>query len=110
VLQTSPESHRYELYLSSGVDNDDDLDFAGLINHRLAVQEAEMAAAGVDSALEQLKSSMAAMAEMKEANKYVFPHTVPAMVRLCCSFPLPIAPKHRSGIGSIPMHAAGCRP
>jgi RNA polymerase II elongation factor ELL len=34
------------------------------------VQKAEDVTAGVDSALEQLKHSMAAMAEMKEANKY----------------------------------------
>ncbi|KAF2735765.1 hypothetical protein EJ04DRAFT_434294, partial [Polyplosphaeria fusca] len=71
VLQTSSQSHRYELYLSSDAGDDDDLEFAGLINHRLAVQEAEIAVAGADSALEQLKSSMAALSEMKEANKTI---------------------------------------
>lgn len=66
ALQSSAETHRYELYKSG----DDDLEFAGLINHTLTVQKAEDVTAGVDSALEQLRSSMAAMAELKEANKY----------------------------------------
>lgn len=76
VLQSSPETHHYELYRSSGAGRDDDLEFAGWINHSLTVQKAEHVTAGVDSALEQLRSSMAAMAELKQANKYaslVFP-------------------------------------
>jgi hypothetical protein len=77
VLQSSAESHRYELYKSSGPGYDDaELDFAGLIHHSLSVQQAENVTAGVDSALEQLRTSMAAISEFKEANKYaslVFP-------------------------------------
>jgi hypothetical protein len=67
ALQSSPETHRYELYKSS---DDDEFEFAGLINHTLTVQRAEELTAGVDSALEQLRSSMAAISELKEANKY----------------------------------------
>jgi RNA polymerase II elongation factor ELL len=70
ALQTSSESYRYELYQSSGAGDDDDFEFAGLINYSLAVQKAEDATAGVDTALEQLKSSMAAISELKQANKY----------------------------------------
>lgn len=76
-MQSSSESHRHELYKSSGAGSDDaELEFAGLINHSLIVQKAEHVTAGVDSALLQLKSSMAAISEFKEANKYaslVFP-------------------------------------
>jgi hypothetical protein len=49
------------------------LEFAGLVNHNLSVQKAEDVTAGVDSALEQLRSSMAAISEIKEANKYASP-------------------------------------
>lgn len=58
------------MYTASGAGSDGQLEFAGLINHSLTVQPAEDVTAGVDSALEQLRSSMAAMAEIKEANKY----------------------------------------
>ncbi|KAJ4292610.1 hypothetical protein N0V90_009273 [Kalmusia sp. IMI 367209] len=71
ALQTSSESTRYELYHSSGTGSDDDLDFTSLINHSLVVQKAENVTAGVDTALEQLKNSMAAVKEMKEANKTI---------------------------------------
>lgn len=71
VLQCGPETHRYELYRSSGTDADDDLDFAGLINHNLTVLPADDVTAGTDSALQQLKSSMAAISEIKEANKTI---------------------------------------
>jgi len=37
------------------------------------VQKAENVTAGVDTALEQLKSTMAAISEFKEANKYASP-------------------------------------
>jgi hypothetical protein len=73
VLQSSSELHRYELYKSSGTGSDDDLEFAGLINHSLTVHKAEDVTAGVDSALEQLRSNMAAISEFKEANKYASP-------------------------------------
>jgi RNA polymerase II elongation factor ELL len=73
VLQSSSESHRYELYKSSGAGDDDEFEFAGLINHSLTVQKAEDVTAGVDSALQQLRSSMAAISEFKEANKYASP-------------------------------------
>lgn len=76
VLQSSSETHTYELYKSSGTGSDHDLEFAGVINHNLIVQEAADVTAGVDSALATLKSSMAAISEFKEANKYaslVFP-------------------------------------
>jgi RNA polymerase II elongation factor ELL len=73
MLQTSSESHRYELYKSSGAGNDNAFEFAGLINHSLTVQKAEDVTAGVDSALQQLRSSMAAISEFKEANKYASP-------------------------------------
>jgi hypothetical protein len=73
VLQSSPETHRYELYKSSGTGSNHDLEFAGLINHSLLVHKAEDVTAGVDSALEQLRSNMAAISEFKEANKYASP-------------------------------------
>jgi hypothetical protein len=44
-----------------------------VINHNLVVQEAADVTAGVDSALATLKSSMAAISEFKEANKYASP-------------------------------------
>lgn len=69
-LQTTSETTRNELYHSSGTGSDDDLEFTSLIKHSLVVQKAEIVTAGVDSALEQLKNSMAAVKEMKEANKY----------------------------------------
>ena len=69
-LQTTSENHRYELYHASGAGSDDALEFRSLIKHSLVVQKAENVTAGVDSALEQLKNSMAAVKEMKEANKY----------------------------------------
>ncbi|KAF2112021.1 hypothetical protein BDV96DRAFT_165172 [Lophiotrema nucula] len=77
MLQTSSESYRHELYQSHDADSDDDLEFAGLINHSLAVQRAEDVTAGVDSALEQLKSSMAAISEFKEANKTIVGNATP---------------------------------
>jgi hypothetical protein len=73
LLQISSESYRYELYHASGAGSDRDLEFAGLINHSLAVQKADNVTAGVDTALEQLKNSMAAISEFKEANKYASP-------------------------------------
>ena len=75
MLQSSTELHRYELYKSSGTGGggDDTLEFAGLINHSLMVHKAEDVTAGVDSALEQLRSNMAAISEFKEANKYASP-------------------------------------
>ena len=44
-----------------------------MINHNLIVQEAADVTAGVDSALATLRSSMAAISEFKEANKYASP-------------------------------------
>lgn len=73
MLQSSPETHTYELYKSSGAGSHDDLEFAGVINHNLIVQDAADVTAGVDSALATLKSSMAAISEFKEANKYASP-------------------------------------
>ncbi|KAF3049601.1 hypothetical protein E8E11_009512 [Didymella keratinophila] len=77
VLQSSPETHTYELYKSSGTGSDDDLKFAGVINHNLIVQEAADVTAGVDSALATLKSSMAAISEFKEANKTIVGDATP---------------------------------
>ncbi|KAJ4988105.1 COM1 regulatory protein [Stagonosporopsis vannaccii] len=77
VLQSSPEPHTYELYHSSGTGSDDDLEFAGVINHNLIVQEAADVTAGVDSALATLKSSMAAISEFKEANKTIVGDATP---------------------------------
>ncbi|KAF2450626.1 hypothetical protein P171DRAFT_426951 [Karstenula rhodostoma CBS 690.94] len=71
TLQSASETTRNELYHSSGTGSDDDLEFASLIKHTLVVHKAENVTAGVDSALEQLKNSMAAVKEMKEANKTV---------------------------------------
>lgn len=73
TLQSASETTRNELYHSSGTGSDDDLEFASLIKHSLVVHKAENVTAGVDSALEQLKNSMAAVKEMKEANKYASP-------------------------------------
>ena len=80
LLQTSSESYRYELYHASGAGSDKDLEFAGLINYTLAVQKADNVTAGVDTALEQLKNSMAAISEFKEANKYASPMVCPLAV------------------------------
>ncbi|KAH7394386.1 hypothetical protein BKA66DRAFT_567331 [Pyrenochaeta sp. MPI-SDFR-AT-0127] len=78
VLQSSAETYRHELYRSSGAgSDDDDLEFAGLINHSLTVQKAEDVTAGVDSALEQLRSSMAAISEFKQANKTIVGDATP---------------------------------
>jgi len=82
MLQSSTDLHRYELYKSSPTSghghghahaHGDTLEFAGLINHSLVVHKAEDVTAGVDSALEQLRSNMAAISEFKEANKYASP-------------------------------------
>jgi hypothetical protein len=73
VLQSSSENHRCELYKTSGAGSDGALEFAGFINHSLVVQKTEDVTAGVDSALEQLRSSMAALSESREANKYASP-------------------------------------
>jgi hypothetical protein len=67
MLQSSSEVHRCELYQSSETGS---FEFAGSINHSLLVHKAEDVTAGVDSALEQLRSNMAAISEFKEANKY----------------------------------------
>jgi RNA polymerase II elongation factor ELL len=85
VLQSSLESHRCELYKADGPD---DLEFAALVHHSLTVQKAEQVTAGVDSALQQLRSSMAAISEFKEANKYASP-VFPRLSRdlLSCSAP-----------------------
>ena len=81
VLLSDFESHRYELYKSSGAGNGDgELEFAGLINHSLTVQKAEDVTAGVDSALQ---SSMAAITEFKEANKYASP-VFPRLSAISC--------------------------
>ncbi|KAF9691907.1 hypothetical protein EKO04_010093 [Ascochyta lentis] len=77
VLQTSPETHTYELYKSSGTGSVDGFEFAGVINHSLIVQEAADVTAGVDSALATLKSSMAAISEFKEANKTIVGDATP---------------------------------
>ncbi|KAF1830315.1 hypothetical protein BDW02DRAFT_559308 [Decorospora gaudefroyi] len=81
MLQSSSELHRYELYKSSGTGSDDGLEcefeFAGLINHSLVVHKAEDVTAGVDSALEQLRSNMAAISEFKEANKTIVGDATP---------------------------------
>ncbi|KAF2127888.1 hypothetical protein P153DRAFT_367827 [Dothidotthia symphoricarpi CBS 119687] len=71
VLQSSAETHRCELYKSSGAGSGNDLEFAGLVNHSLTVQKAEDVTAGVDSALEQLRYNMAAISEVREANKTI---------------------------------------
>ncbi|KAF2277880.1 uncharacterized protein EI97DRAFT_457119 [Westerdykella ornata] len=76
-LQTSPERYRHELYQPTSSASDRDLEFAGLISHSLAVQKAEETTAGVDVALEQLKSSMAAISEFKEANKTIVGDATP---------------------------------
>ncbi|ORY16540.1 hypothetical protein BCR34DRAFT_95248 [Clohesyomyces aquaticus] len=79
TLQTTAESHRHELYESGGGSGDDgELTFAGLINHSLAVQKAEAVTAGVDTALEQLRNSMAAISEFKEANKTIVGNATPS--------------------------------
>ncbi|KAF2789135.1 hypothetical protein K505DRAFT_253967 [Melanomma pulvis-pyrius CBS 109.77] len=77
LLQSSSESYRYELYHASGAASDHGLEFAGLINYSLAVQKADNVTAGVDTALEQLKHSMAAISEFKEANKTIVGNATP---------------------------------
>lgn len=58
------------MYKSSGAAAAGQLEFAGLINHSLAVQKAVDETGRVDPALELLKSNMAAMNEQRQANKY----------------------------------------
>ncbi|EFQ92665.1 hypothetical protein PTT_10197 [Pyrenophora teres f. teres 0-1] len=88
MLQSSTELHRYELYRSSGTGSDDDtLEFAGLINHSLVVHKAEDVTAGVDSALEQLRSNMAAISEFKEANKTIVGDATPGRTPAHRRFP-----------------------
>jgi hypothetical protein len=57
------------------------------------VQKAEDVTAGVDSALQQLRSSMAAISEFKEANKYASP----VFPRLSCDLLHPL--HHREAFG-----------
>ncbi|KAF2751239.1 hypothetical protein M011DRAFT_395068, partial [Sporormia fimetaria CBS 119925] len=72
ALNTSLEPLRHEVYHASGPGSEDGLDCVGIIKHNLTVQKkAEDVTAGVDSALAQLKNSMAAMQELKEANKTI---------------------------------------
>ncbi|KAL5424073.1 hypothetical protein PMIN04_003398 [Paraphaeosphaeria minitans] len=71
TLQSTSETTINELYHSGGTGSDDELEFTSLIKHSLVLHKAENVTAGVDSALEQLKNSMAAVKEMKEANKTV---------------------------------------
>ncbi|KAF1851554.1 uncharacterized protein K460DRAFT_274780 [Cucurbitaria berberidis CBS 394.84] len=112
VLHSSPETHRYELYRSSGAgsDDDDDLEFAGLINHTLTVQKAEHVTAGVDTALEQLRSSMAAISEIKEANKTIVGEATPGRTPAHRRFPSSgfkaqhLAPSPLLSAASSPMH------
>jgi RNA polymerase II elongation factor ELL len=90
ALQTSSESSRYELYHTSGAGSDETLDFTSLINHSLIVQKAQVVTAGVDTALEQLKNSMAAISELKQANKYASPVSLAARSGIetaCCRRP-----------------------
>lgn len=77
LLHASPERHRHELYKPTGAGHPTDLEFAGLLNHGLVVQKANDVTAGVDSALEQLRSSMAAISEFKEANKTIVGDATP---------------------------------
>jgi RNA polymerase II elongation factor ELL len=94
VLQTSSESFRHELYQSSSAGSDNDLRFAGLINHSLAVQRAEEHTSGVDPALEQLKSSMAAISELKEANKTIVGNASPMYPSGRRAAPKSLKPQH----------------
>ncbi|KAL1795263.1 hypothetical protein ACET3X_007079 [Alternaria dauci] len=87
MLQSSTELHRYELYKSSGTGSDDRLEFAGLIHHSLLVHKAEDVTAGVDSALEQLRSNMAAISEFKEANKTIVGDAAPGRTPAHRRFP-----------------------
>ncbi|KAF3002447.1 hypothetical protein E8E13_004688 [Curvularia kusanoi] len=100
VLQSSPETHTYELYTSSGTGSDHDLEFAGVVNHNLIVQEAADVTAGVDSALATLKSSMAAISEFKEANKTIVGDATPVRT-----------PGHRRypSTGFKPVHLASSK-
>ncbi|KAI4648342.1 hypothetical protein J4E93_004754 [Alternaria ventricosa] len=87
MLQSSSELHRYELYKSSGTGSPDSLEFAGMINHSLMVHKAEDVTAGVDSALEQLRSNMAAISEFKEANKTIVGDAAPGRTPAHRRFP-----------------------
>ncbi|KAF1946768.1 hypothetical protein EJ02DRAFT_450125 [Clathrospora elynae] len=87
VLQSSSELHRCELYRTSSAGSEGRLDFAGLINHSLTVHKAEHVTAGVDSALEQLRSNMAAISEFKEANKTIVGDATPGRTPAHRRFP-----------------------
>lgn len=71
LLHCSTESYYYELYYSSRANGDESLEFTSIINHNLIMPSPEDLTSDVDTALEQLKASMAAISELKEANKYV---------------------------------------
>ncbi|KAJ5055651.1 hypothetical protein J3E72DRAFT_228043 [Bipolaris maydis] len=111
MLQSSAELHRYELYKSSDDSSDDgQLEFAGLIHHSLTVHKAEDVTAGVDSALEQLRSNMAAISEFKEANKTIVADATPGRTPAHRRFPSTgfksshLAPSPLLTAPSSPMH------
>ncbi len=66
-LETTPEKVRHELYRADGSSR---MEFQGLVSARLAIKATNDAAAGVDAALAQLKSSLATIQQEKDANKY----------------------------------------
>jgi RNA polymerase II elongation factor ELL len=57
------------LYGPGSEEDENGWHFQGLINHRLAIKQAEKASAGMDSALANLKSSLATLSQEKEARR-----------------------------------------
>lgn len=69
-LHTKPEKFRHEIY---GENEENEWEFGGLINHSLALRDAEVAEAGMDRALETLQNNMAVLQQEREARKCVWP-------------------------------------
>jgi len=66
-LHVGPEKFRHELYRAGESDSEDEWSFTGLINHTLQIQQVEQASAGMDKALETLKTNMAAIEQDRKA-------------------------------------------
>jgi len=70
ILHPSQDKFRNELYRSDdGLENE--WAFAGLVNHTLVAEQVQEASAGMDKALETLKSQMRSIEEEREARKLV---------------------------------------
>lgn len=78
-LTIAPDSFRHELYTSSSNSPPTDLTYTSLISHQAEVkseqQKVENSTTGADAALEALQSSLASIAQEKQAKQYVISKT-----------------------------------